>query len=90
MLLKLYKIGVKCRFLPVTYVISSSYIPRELFMCYVTGVANSGKRKYAAFFTVTYGVFDWRYLVSFFRGKLLKLFILDKGFLMVQVCWIII
>jgi hypothetical protein len=42
-LLKLYKIGIRRRVLTGTYLISSSYIPRELFMCYVKGAANSGK-----------------------------------------------
>jgi hypothetical protein len=55
-------------------------------MCYVKGVANSGKRKYAVFFIISYGVSDSLYLVSFFRDKLLELLsILDNGFLMVQV-----
>jgi len=32
MLLKLYKVGIRCRFLTVTYVIASSYIPRKFFV----------------------------------------------------------
>jgi len=54
-------------------------------MCYVKGVANSGKRKYAIFFIISYGVPDSWYLVSLFRDKLLELLILDKGFLMMPV-----
>jgi len=46
---------------------------RELFVCYVKGVANLGKRKYAVFFIITYGVSDSWYLVSFFCDKLLEL-----------------
>jgi hypothetical protein len=59
MLLKLYKIGIRCRFFTVTYVISSLYIPRELFMCYVKGDANSGKQNCAEFFTISHGVYSF-------------------------------
>ena len=37
------------------------------------------------FFTITYGVSDSGYLVSFFCGKLLELLMLDKELLMLQI-----
>ena len=59
MLLQRYKIGIRRRFFTVTYVISSLYIPRELFMCYVKGVDNFGKQNCAVFLTISYWVYSF-------------------------------
>jgi hypothetical protein len=87
MLLKLYKIGIRCRFLPVTYVISSSYTPRELFMCCVKGAANSGKRKYAVFVTVTVGCLTGDVLLAFSVVSCWSCLYWVKGFLWCRFCW---